>query len=815
MQRKRGAVVGTFRSDLQYGLRMLAAKPGFTIVAVSTLALGIGANLVMFSIVNGVLLKPMPYDEADQIVRIHTQWRDFGFGSLNPHEYFDILEGTRSFQDVGLYRHAGVNLFEGEGEPEHISAVRITPSVLEALRIQPARGRPLQSEEAFLADSRVALMSDRLWKRRFGEDPQIIGRKLQILSGVYEVIGVMPSDFKFPSSEVDLWIGYGIDRANMGHRGGHSSSIVARLKDEVPIEKAQVDLDQLSARLRQEYAENYPEATGFRFFAQPYLEHVAGSVRPALLVLMAAVGFVLLIACANIANLLLARIMGRGKEIAIRISLGATPRRVLAQIMTESFLLSLLGGLGALAVAFVAFRSLPLLDSESIPRLSEVAVDGTVVVFSIGLLGFVTPAVGLIPALQFSRGAPLKKLGAGGRQGGGAMRYRARAALVVAEVALATVLLVGAGLLIRSFQGLLAVDPGFRPENVLMTRITLPRDSYPDQEKRALFFEQLMARLGAQPGVISAAAVNILPVSGSNSDWSIAAEGYTPPNPDVPDFIQYRIVTPDYFKTIGIPLLKGRFFTHHDGRDGQPVTIISQSLARKFWGDEDAIGKRIRPGGLNSSSPWHTVVGVVGDVYHSGAREGEIPIWYRSVYQHNWSAMSLAVKTTGDPAGGLRQIKDALGQVDSRLPIHGTQVMTRMVADSLSQERFNTKLLAVFAGLALALAAIGIFGVISYSVGQRTREIGIRMALGARKRQVYGQLLDEGFRLIGLGLVLGILAALVLTSLLQSLLFGVESYDPTTYIVIVAVLCGAGLLACLAPARRATRVDPIVALRCD
>ncbi|MEE8586286.1 MAG: FtsX-like permease family protein [Acidobacteriota bacterium] len=459
------------------------------------------------------------------------------------------------------------------------------------------------------------------------------------------------------------------------------------------------------------------------------------------------------------------------------------------------------------------FEGLLLLHPQSVPRLDAVKLDALVLMFNIGLVVFATLAAGLIPALRLTRIDSQQKLKDGVRGSGGRLSSRTRSVLVVSQITLATVLLMGAGLLLRSSQHLMAADPGFRPEQVATAQLTLPRERYADLAARQQFYRQVIEQVEAQPGVISAAAINLLPMGGSTSDWSITAEGYTAPNPDSPDFVQYRIVTPRYFETLGIPVRQGRSFNQRDGSDGRRVAILSQSLAKKFWGDQDPIGKRINNGW--SKPNWLTVVGVVGEVHHSGSRQGNIPIWYQPISQDCWNDMSLAVRSAGDPAKAISSLKAALAKIDPYLPLYNARLMPQLVAEVLSQDRFNANLLLAFAGLALGLAAIGIFGVISYSVSQRTREIGIRMALGAHRERILGQVMREGLSLILIGLAVGLAAALLLTRFMQALLFGVAPSDPLTFVSIAVVLVASGVAACLGPARRATRVDPMIALRCE
>ncbi len=798
--------------DLLYGVRLLARRPGFAFLVVLTLALGIGADTAMFSIVNGVLLRPLPYPAAGEIVRIHTGRLGRGFGGISEPEFLDLEEGTSAFRALGLFRPTGVNLAEGRDEPEHVTATLVTPGVFDALGVPPQLGRTLAAGEGDAGRHQVALLSDGLWRRRFGGARDAIGRSLRILGGRYEIVGVMPPGFAFPDAETDLWVGYGLDRANLYGRGAHWDNIIARLRAGASLARAQAELDAVSARLRETHQDVYKPGSGFHFIAQTYLDNVTSEVRPALLMLMAAVGLVLLIACANVANLLLARFAGREREIAIRAALGAGRGRILRQMLTECLVLGALAGLSSLVAARWGFDALVALYPDSLPRLAGVGLDARVLVFNVSLALLATLAVGTLPALAVSGLTASAALKTAGRTAGGARRSRRRTLLVVTEVALAAVLLAGAGLLVRSLQRMAAASPGFQAEHVLTARLTLPPERYPDAPARSQFYRRLMDELASRPGVVSAAAVNFLPVSGDVMDWYVGAEGYVPANPNA-DFIQYRTVTPGYFETLRIPLVRGRWFTDEDTAGAQPVAIVSQALARHFWGDVDPIGRRIRPGGIESRAPWHVVVGVVGDIQASGPRDGDVPIWYRCAYQDPWNAMALAVRSAGDPAQVVRTLKDAVTRLDPREPVYQIRVMTDMSRDIVSPDRLNADLLALFAALALVLAAVGLYGVLAHAVGQRTPEIGVRMALGARRAQVLRAVLREGLTLVAAGLGLGLAGALALARLLQWLLFGVGASDPVTFAGTAAVLLAAGVLACLLPAWRACQVDPLTALR--
>ncbi len=802
----------TFWGDIRFAVRMLRKNAGFTAVAVFTLLLGIGANTAMFSVINGVLLRPLPYPEPNELVRIHTQRSGRAFGSISEPEFVDLEAFNSAFEAFGLYTSTGVNLSEGEGEPEHVTATRITPGLLDTLRVRPQLGRPLAVSEGEAGSHRVAIISDGLWKRRFGADPGVLGHQLRILNDSYQIIGVMPPGFAFPDAETSLWVGYGLDRAKLRHRGAHFSSIIARLGTGVTVAQAQAEIDSLSERLRELHPDIYQPGSKFHFVAQSYMEDVTGAVRPALLILMAAAGLVLFIACGNVANLLLTRLAGREREITIRSALGASRTRLLRQILTECLVLGMLAGLAALAAARWAFDWLIAMYPDSLPRLTEARLDTSVLLFNTGLALLATLAVGGLSAIGISAKTLSANLRAAGRTAGGAARSRSRSALVVAEVALATVLLVGAGLLVRSLHQMRITEPGFGTAYVLTAQLTLSPERYPDGPSRQRFYRQLMDELSNRRGIVSAAAVNFLPLCGDLMDWYVGAEGYLPADPNA-DFVQYRTVTPDYFDTLRIPLLQGRTFTDDDLARAQPVAIISEALARRFWGNLDPIGRRIRPSGIDSPDPWHIVVGVVGDIHHSGPRQGDVPIWYRCAYQDPWSTMALVVRTSGDPQEAVGTVKDAVRRVEPSQPVYKVRMMTDMARGLMTPDRLNGSLMALFAALALTLAAVGIYGVIANAVGQRTPEIGVRMTLGARRAQVLRGVLREGLALVVCGLGLGLAGAFALGNFLQWLLFGLAASDTVTLTGAAAVLLGVGVLACLLPAWRASRVDPLTALR--
>ncbi|MEZ5317788.1 MAG: ABC transporter permease [Vicinamibacterales bacterium] len=800
-------VGASFAQDLRHEVRGLGRTPAFTLAAVATLAIGLGASTAIFTIVNGVLLRPLPYGDPGSLVRVATEWNNFGQGSISDPEFLDLVDRSTTFASIGLYRHTSVNITDGEGEPERTTAALVTPDLFRTLRVVPETGQLFPEDAGREGAEAVVLLSDGLWRDRFGADPTVVGRSLRLRGASYRVVGVMPAGFDFPNAQIRLWLPMQPDRSSAGSRGSHSSLIIGRLAAAVPAAQAQAELDRISADLRREFAQSYTADSGFHFVARPYLDVVTGGVRPALLLLLAAASLVLLIACVNVANLVLARSAERQRQIALRAALGASTGRLVRQLVTGSLLLSAAGGLGGLAVAGLAVRFILAMPAANLPRAQTIGLDGTVFAFN-GLLVVITGlVVGLLPARRSARASLAGTLKEGGRAGGGSARRRTRSALVVAEVALATVLLVGAGLLVRSVGRMLAVDPGFRADQVITGRLTLDPSRYGDDAARRRFFDDVVTRLESRSDIEAAGIITILPLSNYTSDQWVAPSDH-PFDGDSRFFLQYRLVTPGYFDAMRIPVVRGRNFSAADTESAPPVALVSASLARRFWGDADPIGRRIGTG----PEDLFTVVGVVGDVHHQGLAEGETPIWYRPYAQAGtWPDMTLVARTTGatDPA----PIGEMVRAIDPLQPVYDARPMSAWTERSISADRFNSTLLALLATLAVALAGVGLYAVISYSVSLRTQEIGIRMALGADRWQVWRLVVGQGLVITGAGVAVGIALAIWLSRLIASRLYGVTATDVPTYAGAAALLLLVALAADLAPAIRATRVDPIIALR--
>jgi len=807
---KDGETMETLWQDLRYGFRMLARNPGFTAVAVLTLALGIGANTAIFSVVNAVLFQPLDYEEPDRLYLLWTTnpgWARPESASLP--DFLDWREQNQVFEDLAAISRRSLNL-TGDGEPERLIGSYVSSSFFSLLRVQPSAGRGFLPGEDAPGAEHVAVLGYGLWQRRFGADPSLVGKTISLNGNDHTVVGIAPEDFQLFQG-TDLWLPLALD-ASQPQFGRRSDflRVLGRLKPDVREDRAQAEMTTIAKRLEQEYPQTN---TNIGVVLVPLHEHFVGNVRPALLVLLGAAGFVLLIACANVANLLLARAASREKEVAIRAALGASRFRLVRQLLTESVLLALLGGSGGLLLAMWGTDGLVRLSPAGLPRLNEIAVNEWVLGFTLLVSVIAGVLFGLVPALHASRLEMHESLKEGGRgsadQGG---RRRLRSVLVVSEVALALMLLIGAGLMITSVYRLQQVSPGFNTENLLVGRVNLPAAKYSNPSEILGFSEQLIERLEGMPGIRAVTTTDDYPLS-SGSYLSFVVEGRpAPPPSQVVDAIVIS-VTPGYHRALGILLVRGRAFTRQDGPGDRLVVVINQAMAKKHFPSEDPIGQRLAYDGPDGQPNWREIVGVVADVRHEGLDQDAYPEFHMPFSQKPSRGMTVLVRTESDPSALVGAVRGAVQAIDPNQPVYAVRTMDTILSRSVAQQRFTMVLLGMFATVALVLAAIGIYGVISYSVSRRTHEIGIRMALGAQPRDIFRLVVGQGMVLTLIGVGVGLAGAFALTRFLESLLFGVSATDPATFAGVALLLAAVALLACYLPARRATKVDPLVALR--
>jgi putative ABC transport system permease protein len=811
----------TFLQDLRFGARTLARNPGFACVAILTLALGVGANAAIFSVVNAVLLRPLPWAEPGRAVMIWSRWTAFDKTWVSDGEVNGYRKESRTLADVGAWDDGQVNL-TGDGEPERVSAGSVTANLFAVLGATPIRGRAFTAQEDIPNGPRVAIIGYGLWQRRYGGDPSMVGRTIQINGAPYEVVGIMPADFVLPTDFQNpapsvLWTPSGWDSASTEH-GNHGYYAAARLRPGVTLAQARDDLHTIAQNwTRQGF---YPPQMQFDTVVLSLQEEVVGTVRRAIWLLFGAVGFLLLIACANVANLLLARAEARQREMAVRTALGAGAARVLRQLLTESLVLAGISAAAGLSLAWVGVRLLAWWHPSSIPRVAGTSVDWRVLLFTVGMALVTTVIFSVAPAARLLKAdltESMKEGGGNATTGGGRSRFRN--GLVVAEMALAVVLLVGAGLMLRTLWSLQRIDLGFNPSGVLTMRIALPAASYETPEQVVRFYAALVERIGAIPGVAAAGAARSLPLGSTIGDFGLRVDGYVPP-PGTNAKGDWQIITAGYTQAIGEQILRGRGVERTDASDSQLVGLINEEMARRYWSGRDPIGGRFRIGG-RSDRPWVTVVGIVKDVRHNGVTDivkekFYIPHtqWHRSLGNANLiRGMTLVVRTQGSPAALTSQVKGAIRQLDSSLPVADVRTMEEVVGGAMSTPRFTSVLLSIFAALALTLSAVGIYGVLSYVVSRRTREIGIRVAIGAGRGQVLKMVLGSGISLALAGIAAGLVLAFAVTRLLRGLLHGVTPADPLTFMAVAIVLTGVAALASVVPAWRASRVDPVIALK--
>jgi putative ABC transport system permease protein len=798
IERRGGTRMGSLLLDLRYGARMLLKRPGFTLLAALTLALGVGANTAMFSVVNAVLLRPLPFPEPESLMLVEAKGPD----NFSAPDFRDIATQNRSFSQIGAYTNATFNL-SGGSVPERINGAGVSAGLLPTLGVRPLYGRNMTAEEDREGGARVVLLGHGVWQRQFGADPGVVGRAVRLDEQSYTVIGVLPPRLNFPAGK-ELFVPLALSARSLANYDGYFLQIIARMKPGVTRRQADAELATVIKT----------EGRGHRFGSVRVIglqEALVGDVRKMLLALMGAVGFVALIACANLANLLLTAAARRQKEIAVRLSLGANRGRVVRQFLTESLLLAGLGGLAGLLLAYSGMALINAMLPAAIPRNGEIGVDWRVLAFTFSLSVTSGLLFGALPALRASQTALTEALKAGSRTLGGSLGASGlRASLVVSQVALTVVLLTGAGLLIKSFVRLQQTSLGFRPERLLTARIALPRSAYATPQQRLSFAGRLLEEMRRQPGTQEAALTSSLPFATGNPSYVILMNGQEEVRPGAPT-ANFRAVSPDYFRVMGIPLLKGREFSSADHESAPMVAVINEAMAKRYWPDANPIGQRIKE--TSNEWAWREVVGVVGSVRHRGRGEEPRPEMFVPYSQVPTPNINLAVRTQVEPASFAATLRRAVTAIDENLPLFEVRTMEERLFESVAQPRFSTALLGVFAALALVMAVVGLYAVMAVSVAQRTHELGIRVALGARRRDVIGLVVGQGATLVGIGIALGLAGSWALTRVLTTLLYEVKPTDPLTYLAALALLIVAAILACWLPARRAAGVDPLTALR--
>jgi putative ABC transport system permease protein len=793
-----------FIQDLRYAIRMMAKRPGFTVIAALTLALGIGANTAIFSAVNAVLLRPLPFPESEQLVDLSETFKQ-GFGSVSVPTLEDWKSQNTVFAHISPYLFTSFNL-EGGDTPQRIPGINVGANYFDVLGVKPMLGRAFLPGEDVAGNERVVVISDELWRRNFGADPNIINRTIPLNGLQYTVVGVMPRELSALYRTIQMWSPLVFPEKDRVARDTHKYLVIGRLKSGVTLAQGREQMNTIAERLEQQYK----SGRGIRLMQIEELW--VANVRSPLLMMMVAVSFVLLIACTNVANLLLARATVRRREIGIRIALGAGRRRLIQQFLTEGLLLSLIGGAMGIGLAWLTMNMLGKLAFPFLPRSQEIQIDSRVLLFTLAVSILTSVVFGLIPSLQAGKTDVQETLKEGGNTvSASSVGGWLRPILVVVEVAAAVVLLIGAGLMVRSILRIREIEPGLKPQNLLTAKLSLPRDKYKDAEAAVRFHQQLIERVKTVPGVESVGMTSHLPIEEQGYNGNISVEGKTYP-PNESPLVEYRAVSEDYFQTTNIPLLRGRLFSKQEHDDVQPVVIINDAMAKHIWPGEDPVGKRV---GDDRKS---TVIGVVGDVKNYGLLRKPAPEMYAPYTQATvwpdmrWN-MRLLVRSTLDSSSVAAAVRKEVQAVDPGQPIYAVQTMNLVIENTVRDKSLNTTLLTVFAGVSLLLAVIGVYGVMSYTVAQHTREIGIRMALGAQPRAILKLIMGRGLVLVSVGAVIGVLASIGLTRFMESMLFGVTPTDPLTFVAIVLLLGVVALIACLLPAQRAMRVDPIVVLR--